>query len=227
MIFRQLFEPETCSFSYLLASRREAEALIIDPVREDVPKYLRLIEELGVRLVRAVDTHYHADHVTGTGALREALGAKVAMGRETAAETVCERFADGDVITCDGLHVRVIHTPGHTADSYCLLMGDVLFTGDTLLIGTAGRTDLPGGDARAHFYSLRRILRMAPETQIYPGHDYNGRSRSTLADEKANNSRLQFTHEAAYAEAMARLNRSPPERFDTAMAANRRLGLGS
>jgi glyoxylase-like metal-dependent hydrolase (beta-lactamase superfamily II) len=224
-IFRQLFEPHTCSFAYLLASGRGAEALIIDPVRDEVPKYLQLIEQLGVRLTLAIDTHFHADHVTGTGALREAVGARVAMGRETAAETVCTLFADGDTIGCDGVQLRVIHTPGHTPDSYCLHQGERLFTGDTLLIGGAGRTDLPGGDARAHFHSLRRILAMAPDTTIYPGHDYNGRTRSSLAEERANNPRLQFADEAAYAAAMARLDRPPPQRFALAMEANRRLGL--
>lgn len=225
MIFRQLFEPETCSFSYLLASGPGAEALIIDPVYEEVPKHLRLIEELGVRLTLAIDTHFHADHVTGTGALREASGVKVAMGRETQAETVCKLFADGDVIGCGVLNLRAIHTPGHTPDSYCLSIGDFLFTGDTLLIGAAGRTDLPGGDARAHFHSLQRILAMAPDTQIYPGHDYNGRTRSTLADEKKNNPRLKFADEASYVEAMERLDRPPPKRFEIAMKTNRRLGL--
>jgi sulfur dioxygenase len=225
LIFRQLFDVETCSFTYLLAHRPGAEALIIDPVLEDVPRYARLVDELGVRLVRAIDTHFHADHVTGTGALRQAAGVAVAMGRETAAETVSEHFRDGAAIVCDGLCLQAMHTPGHTADSYCLRLGDKLFTGDTLLIGSAGRTDLPTGDARAQFHSLQRLKAQAPEMQIYPGHDYNGRTRSTIADEMRANPRLQITDEAAFAAAMAQLRLPLPKRFQAAMSANKRLGV--
>ena len=147
MIFRQLFEPVSCTYSYLIASRCGGEALIIDPVLEKVDRYLQLLRELDLRLVKAVDTHLHADHITGLGALRDKTQCITVMGEQTQADVVSMRLADGDRLTIEGVALDVIYTPGHTDDSYSFIMRDRVFTGDTLLIRGTGRTDFQNGDA--------------------------------------------------------------------------------
>ena len=154
MIFRQLFEPVSGTYSYVLASRRGGEALIIDPVLEKVDRYLRLMEELDLNLVKAVDTHLHADHITGLGALRDRTQCITVMGEQSKVDVVSIRVADGDQLRIEGLALNVMYTPGHTDDSYSFQCGDRVFTGDTLLIRGTGRTDFQNGDPRAHRYSV-------------------------------------------------------------------------
>ena len=146
MIFRQLFDSVSSTYSYVLASRRGGEALIIDPVLEKVDRYLKLMEELDLRLVKAVDTHLHADHITGLGALRDRTHCVTVMGEESNVDVVSMRIADGDKLTVEGLSLDVLYTPGHTDDSYSFHFGDRVFTGDTLLIRGTGRTDFQNGD---------------------------------------------------------------------------------
>ena len=192
MIFRQLFDSVSGTYSYLIASRRGAEALIIDPVLEKVDCYVQLLGELDLRLVKAVDTHLHADHITGLGALRDRTRCITVMGEQTKADVVSMRVADGDALEIEGTKLDVVYTPGHTDDSYSFVMGDRVFTGDTLLIRGTGRTDFQNGDARAQYESIfGRLLRLPDETLVYPAHDYKGDTVSTIGEERAFNPRLQ------------------------------------
>src|ERR1700735_733030 len=181
MIFRQLFDPVSCTYSYLLASRRGGEALIIDPVLEKVDRYLQLVRELDVRLVKAVDTHLHADHITGIGALRDKTRCTTVMGEQTKADIVSMRLGDGDRLSIDELDLTAIYTPGHTDDSYSFIMPDRVFTGDTLLIRGTGRTDFQNGDARQQYESIfGRLMKLPESTLAYPAHDYQGAPVLTL-----------------------------------------------
>ncbi len=226
MIFRQLFDPASWSYTYLIAARSGGEALLIDPLRDQVPRYLKLLRHLDLKLVQAVDTHLHADHVTGLGELRRATGCVAAMGAQTRCELVDVRLRDGDLIKVDGLVLRAVHTPGHTPDSHCLVMQDRVFTGDTLLIGATGRTDFQGGDAGAQYDALfGRLLTMPDETLVYPGHDYKGRWVSSIGEERGSNPRLQAPSREAYIEIMAGLKLPPPKMIDIAVPANLNLGL--
>lgn len=193
MLFRQLLDENSRTFTYLVASRRGGEALLIDPVREQLPLYLRLIEALDLRLVYALDTHTHHDHASALELLMEQTECVTVMGRETASPWVIRRLSDGEVLDVDGLELVAVHTPGHTDDSYSLVMDDRVFTGDTLLIRGTGRTDL-GGDSREQYESLfGKLLQLPGRTLVYPGHDYNGRHVSSIADERRLNPRLQVT----------------------------------
>lgn len=226
MIFRQLFDSTSGTYSYLLASRRGGEALIIDPVLEKVDRYLKLLEELDLRLVKAVDTHLHADHVTGLGALRDHTQCITVMGEQSKADVVAMRVSDGDQISVEGLRLGVIFTPGHTDDSYSFTLPDRVFTGDTLLIRGTGRTDFQNGDARAQYDSIfNRLLRLPDQTLIYPAHDYKGDTVSTIAEEKAFNPRLQVKSVDEYVELMENLNLPNPKMMDVAVPANQRIGL--
>ncbi len=226
MIFRQLFDSTSCTYSYLLASRRGGEALIIDPVLDRLDHYLRLIRELDLRLVKAVDTHLHADHLTGLGALRDRTDCITVMGEHSSVDVVAMRVADGDHLTIEGLRLEVLYTPGHTDDSYSFLAGDRVFTGDTLLIRGTGRTDFQNGDARAQYESIfNRLLRLPEETLVFPAHDYKGDSVSTIGEERAFNPRLQVRSAEEYAALMASLNLPSPKLMDVAVPANRRVGL--
>ena len=167
MIFRQLFDPTSSTYTYLLAERQGGEALIIDPVLENTEKYVRLIDELGLRLVLAVDTHIHADHVTALGSLRDRTDCATAMGAMTAAECVSVQFHEGDKLCADNLHLEILYTPGHTDDSYSFLLPDRVFTGDTLHIRGTGRTDFQNGDAEAQYHSLfGKLLRLPDRTLV-------------------------------------------------------------
>src|SRR6201992_2778486 len=192
MIFRQLFDQTSGTYSYLPASRRGGEALIIDPVIEKVDRYLALTKELDLKLVKAVDTHMHADHITGLGALRDKTHCITVMGEQSQADVVSMRLADGDKLTIEGIALDVIYTPGHTDDSYSFIMADRVFTGATLLIRGTGRTDFQNGDARQQYESIfGRLLRLPDKTLVYPAHDYKGDTVSTIGEEKAFNPRLQ------------------------------------
>ena len=225
MIFRQLFECVSSTYSYVLASRRGGEALIIDPVLEKVDRYLKLMEELDLKLVKAVDTHLHADHITGLGALRDRTRCVTVMGEQSKVDVVSMRIADGDRLTVEGLSLDVLYTPGHTDNSYSFYLGDRVFTGDTLLIRGTGRTDFQNGDSRAQWESLQRLLRLPEETLVLPAHDYKGDTVSTIGEEKRYNPRLQVGNADDYAALMAGLNLPNPKMMDVAVPANIRQGL--
>ncbi|WP_431285499.1 MBL fold metallo-hydrolase [Humitalea sp. 24SJ18S-53] len=225
MIFRQLFDSVSGTYTYLLASRRGGEALIIDPVIEKVDRYLKLIEELDLRLVKAVDTHLHADHITGLGALRDRTQCITVMGEQSKVDVVSMRIAEGDRLRVEGLSLDVLYTPGHTDDSYSFVLDDRVFTGDTLLIRGTGRTDFQNGDSRQQYESLQRLMRLPDETLVLPAHDYKGDTVSTIGEEKRFNPRLQVKDAEAYAALMASLNLSNPKMMDVAVPANMRQGL--
>src|SRR5712672_1561065 len=226
MIFRQLFDSVSGTYSYLLASRTGGEALILDPVLEKVDRYCQLLRELDLRLVKAVDTHLHADHVTGLGELRDRTHCVTIMGEQSKADVVSMRVGDGDTVGIEGIDLSVMYTPGHTDDSYSYVMADRVFTGDTLLIRGTGRTDFQNGDARAQYDSIfNRLLRLPDETMVFPAHDYKGETVSTIAEEKAFNPRLQVTSIDQYAELMNNLNLPNPKMMDVAVPANMKVGF--
>ena len=225
MIFRQLFDSTSSTYSYLLASRHGGEALVIDPVLEKVDRYLKLMEELDLRLVKAVDTHLHADHITGLGALRDRTRCITVMGEQSGVDVVSMRIADGDRLHVEGLSLDVLYTPGHTDDSYSFVLGDRVFTGDTLLIRGTGRTDFQNGDARAQYESLQRLLRLPEETLVFPAHDYKGDTVSTIGEEKRFNPRLHVRDADEYAALMEGLHLPNPKMMDVAVPANMRQGL--
>src|ERR1043165_7844492 len=226
MIFRQLFDQASSTYSYLLASRQGGEALIIDPVLEKVDRYLHLVKELDLKLVKAVDTHLHADHITGLGALRDHTHCITVMGEQTKADVVSMRLADGEKLTIEGLSLDAIYTPGHTDDSYSFIMPDRVFTGDTLLIRGTGRTDFQNGDARQQYESIfGRLLRRPDTTLVFPAHDYKGDTVSTIGEEKAFNPRLQVKSVDEYAALMNSLNLPNPKMMDVAVPANMKVGF--
>jgi glyoxylase-like metal-dependent hydrolase (beta-lactamase superfamily II)/rhodanese-related sulfurtransferase len=226
MILRQLFDSTSSTYSYLIASRHGAEALIIDPVLEKVDRYVQLLKELDLRLVKAIDTHLHADHITGLPALRERTRCITVMGEQTKADVVSIRVSDGEHVDIEGISLKALYTPGHTDDSYSFLMADRVFTGDTLLIRGTGRTDFQNGDPRAEYDSLFGKLLMLPdETLVYPAHDYKGDTVSTIGEEKAFNPRLQVKSVDEYVELMNSLHLPNPKMMDVAVPTNMRVGL--
>lgn len=230
MLLRQLFDHETWTYTYLLADEATGEAVVIDPVKGQVPAYLQLLRELGLRLLAALDTHVHADHITGLGELREATGCLTWMGRESAAPCVSARFGEGSEIAFGRYRLRAMYTPGHTDDSYSFyLEADgqrMVFTGDTLLIRGTGRTDFQHGNARDQYHSLfDRLLQLPADTLVYPGHDYKGWTVSTIGEERAFNPRLQVAGEAAYVELMGNLKLPSPRLMDVAVPANQACGM--
>jgi glyoxylase-like metal-dependent hydrolase (beta-lactamase superfamily II)/rhodanese-related sulfurtransferase len=226
MIFRQLFDSVSGTYSYLLASRAGGEALILDPVLEKADRYCQLLRELDLRLVKAVDTHLHADHVTGLGELRDRTQCITIMGEQSKADVVSMRVSDGDKVMIEGLSLDVMYTPGHTDDSYSYLMGDRVFTGDTLLIRGTGRTDFQNGSSRAQYESIfNRLLKLPDETMVYPAHDYKGDTVSTIGEERRYNPRLQVRSVDEYIELMANLKLPNPKMMDVAVPANMHVGL--
>src|ERR671934_2520313 len=212
MIFRQLFDSVSSTYSYLLASRRGGEALILDPVLEKVDRYLALVKELDLKLVKAVDTHLHADHITGLGALRDKTHCITVMGERSKVDVVSMRLSEGDKLTIEGVALNVLYTPGHTDDSYSFLMGDRIFTGDTLLIRGTGRTDFQNGDPRAQYDSIfNKLLRLPDETLAFPAHDYKGETVSTIGEEKRFNPPLQVKSATEYVELMTNLKLPNPK----------------
>ena len=226
MIFRQLFDSISSTYTYLLSSAHGGEALIIDPVLGRVDRYIQLLKELDLRLVKAIDTHLHADHITGLEALRERTQCITVMGEQTKADVVSIRVSDGDRVDIEGLSLDVAYTPGHTDDSYSFLMRDRVFTGDTLLIRGTGRTDFQNGDPRAQYESLfGRLLKLPDETLVYPAHDYKGDTVSTIGEERAFNPRLQVKSMDDYVVLMNSLHLPNPKMMDVAIPANMRTGL--
>ncbi len=226
MIFRQLFDTTSSTYTYLIARRPGAEALIIDPVLEKVDRYIQLFEDLDLRLVKAIDTHIHADHISGLGPLRDHTQCITVMGAQSKADVVSMRVSDGDSIDIDGVGLGVIYTPGHTDDSYSFTMDDRVFTGDTLLIRGTGRTDFQNGDAKAQYDSIfNRLLKLPDETLVYPAHDYKGDTVSTIGEERRCNPRLQVGSIDEYVELMNTLNLPNPKMMDVAVPANMRVGV--
>jgi glyoxylase-like metal-dependent hydrolase (beta-lactamase superfamily II) len=226
MIFRQLFDRKSSTYTYLLAERAGGEALLIDPVDENTNQYVRLLNALDMKLVLAVDTHIHADHVTALGSLAAITDCVTAMGEATGVECVSVRFNEGEKLRVDNLHLDILYTPGHTDDSYSFLLPDRVFTGDTLLIRGTGRTDFQNGDPAAQYDSLfGKLLTLPSDTFVYPAHDYNGMTVSTIEEELRHNPRLQVGSRQAYIDQMNALDLKDPELMDIAVPANRCCGI--
>ena len=225
MIFRQLLDYTSNTYTYLLAERPGGEALLIDPVLENTDQYIQLIDELDLKLVMAVDTHIHADHITALGALKDKTDCASAMGVMSKAECVSVRFTEGEKLCVDNLHLDILYTPGHTDDSYSFVLPDRVFTGDTLLIRGTGRTDFQNGDPAAQYDSLfNKLLTLPEDTLVYPAHDYQGRTVSSIREEKLYNPRLQVADKQAYIDLMNGLKLDDPKLMDIAVPANLTCG---
>ena len=225
MIFKQVFDQKSSTYTYLIASSTGREALIIDPILENVEDYIKLLSELDLRLVKVIDTHIHADHVTGAGKLRDKTKCVTIMGDHTPADAVEIKVKDEEVIKLDELNIRALYTPGHTSDSFSFLMDNYLFSGDTLLINGTGRTDFQNGNAKDSYDSIfHKLLRLPSETLLYPGHDYNGKMVSSIGKEKKFNPRLQINDVDEYIEIMNNLNLKTPDQIDFNIASNLKLG---
>lgn len=224
MLFRQLFDTESSTYTYLLADPQSGEALLIDAVREQHERDLKLVGELGLKLVYVLDTHVHADHVTGAGLLRERTGAKTVVGKLAApcADVHVER---GDVLRVGSIEVGVLETPGHTNDSVSYVLPDRVFTGDALLIRGNGRTDFQNGDAGQLYESITRLLFSLPdETLVYPAHDYRGLTVTTIGEEKRLNPRLAGKSRDEFVEIMRALKLPNPKKIRQAVPANQACG---
>ena len=225
MLFRQLFDTKSSTYTYLIASAKGREALIIDPVEENVDEYVNHLKELDLKLVKVIDTHIHADHVTGASKLKNNTNCSTVMGENSPAETVDIRLKDEETIEIDRLKIKALYTPGHTSDSYSFLMNNYLFSGDTLLINGTGRTDFQNGSSKDAYNSLfNKLLKLPEETILYPGHDYNGKKFSTIGNEKKFNPRLQVDSVDQYIEIMSNLKLSKPKMIDTNVSRNLMLG---
>ncbi|MDC3062146.1 MBL fold metallo-hydrolase [Candidatus Pelagibacter sp.] len=225
MIFKQLFDQKSSTYTYLIASAEGREALVIDPVLENVHQYIELLKQLDLRLVKVIDTHIHADHVTGASKLKDITKCSTIMGDHTPAESVEIKVKDDEYINLDNLKIRAMYTPGHTSDSYCFLMDNQLFSGDTLLINGTGRTDFQNGSATAAYNSIfNKLLKLPEDTLLYPAHDYKGEKVSTIGKEKKQNPRLQVNSVDEYVEIMNNLNLKKPKEIDFNVAKNINLG---
>lgn len=224
MLLRQLYDHESSTYTYLLADTSAGKAALIDPVAEQIERDLALVGELGLTLDLVLDTHVHADHVTAAGALRARTGARTAASAR-GAPCVDVPLDGGARIEFGGITLEVLATPGHTDDSLCYRVGDNLFTGDTLLIRGCGRADFQNGDARALYRSVTQTLFSLPEaTVVWPGHDYNGRTSSTIGEEKRHNPRLAGKTEEEFVAIMAALGLPPPKKLAQSVEANRACG---
>ncbi|MBC7504019.1 MBL fold metallo-hydrolase [Candidatus Gracilibacteria bacterium] len=227
IIFRQLFDEKSWTYTYILADIETREALIIDPVRDKIDRDLKLIAELGITLTHILDTHIHADHITGSGLLREKTGAKIAMGEGAHIAKPDMMLADGEIFSVGDIKVRAISTPGHTDGCTSYFIGDMLFTGDTLLIRKTGRTDFQGGSAEQLYDSIQNKIYVLPNsTKIYSGHDYTGQTMSTIGEEKSYNTRIKNTTTLVeFIDTMQAVNLDYPKYIDIALTANMQLGI--
>ena len=225
MIFKQVFDKKTSTYTYLIASAKGREAVIIDPVLENVENYIGLLKDLDLKLVKVIDTHIHADHVTGASKLKQSTNCTTIMGEHTPADMVEIKVKDNELINVDGLKIRSIYTPGHTSESYSFLLNNYLFSGDALLINGTGRTDFQNGSSKDSYHSIfDKLLKLPEDTLLYPGHDYNGEKVSTIGNEKKFNPRLQVKNVDEYIEIMSNLNLSKPEMMDSNVGRNIQLG---
>ena len=225
MIFKQVFDTKTSTYTYLIASAKGREAVIIDPVLENVENYIGLLKDLDLKLVKVIDTHIHADHVTGASKLKQSTNCTTIMGEHTPADMVEIKVKDNELINVDGLKIRSIYTPGHTSESYSFLLNKYLFSGDALLINGTGRTDFQNGSSKDSYHSIfDKLLKLPEDTLLYPGHDYNGKKVSTIGNEKKFNPRLQVKNVDEYIEIMSNLNLSKPEMMDSNVGRNIKLG---
>ena len=225
MIFKQVFDKKSSTYTYLIASSKGREALIIDPVLENVEQYIHLLKELDLKLAKVIDTHIHADHITGASELKKKTKCLTIMGNHSPADTVELKVKDDEVIEIDKLKIRALYTPGHTSDSFSFLMDNYLFSGDTLLINGTGRTDFQNGNAKDSYNSIfNKLLKLPDETLLYPAHDYKGKKVSTIGKEKKYNPRLQVDNVEQYIEIMNNLKLQRPELLDFNISSNLKLG---
>ena len=221
MLFEQLFDTKSSTYTYIIASGKGREALIVDPVIENTNKYLKVLKELDLKLVKVIDTHIHADHISGLNELSKRTNCTKIMGKHSASEVVDIRVKDNEKIKIENIELISMYTPGHTDCSYSFLMNDRVFTGDTLLINSTGRTDFQNGSSYDAYDSIfNKLLKLPEKTLVYPAHDYNGKKHSTVENEKNNNPRLQVSSAEEYAEKMNNLNLENPEMIDIAVPAN-------
>ena len=221
MIFNQLFDSKSSTYTYIISSGKGREALIIDPVIEHTDEYVKVLESLDLKLVKVIDTHIHADHISGLNELNKRTNCTRIMGEKSKSEVVDLKLKDNENISIENIQLKAIYTPGHTDCSYCYVMNDRVFTGDTLLINGTGRTDFQSGSPYDAYESLfNKLLKLPEKTLIYPAHDYNGKKNSTIETEKNNNPRLQVSSKEEYAEIMNNLNLSNPKMMDIAVPAN-------
>ena len=225
MIFKQVFDTKSSTYTYIIASGKGREAVIIDPVIENVESYIKLLQELDLKLVKVIDTHIHADHVTGASKLKKETNCSTIMGEHTPADAVEIKVKDDEIIKIDQIKIKAMYTPGHTSDSYSFLMDNHLFSGDTLLINGTGRTDFQNGSSKDAYNSIfNKLLKLPEDTILYPGHDYNGKVSSTIGNEKKFNPRLQVKDVDEYVELMSNLNLAKPELIDINVSRNIKLG---
>ena len=221
MIFEQLFDTKSSTYTYIISSGKGREALIIDPVIEHTDEYIKILKNLDLKLVKVIDTHIHADHVTGLNELNKRTNCTRIMGEKSKSEVIDIKLKDSEKINIENIELKAIYTPGHTDCSYCYVMNDRVFTGDTLLINGTGRTDFQSGSPYDAYDSLfNKLLKLPEKTLVYPAHDYNGKKNSTIETEKNNNPRLQVSSKEEYAAIMNNLNLSNPKMMDVAVPAN-------
>jgi glyoxylase-like metal-dependent hydrolase (beta-lactamase superfamily II) len=221
MIFNQFFDEVSCTYTYLISSGKGREALIIDPVLENTNDYILFLKNLDLKLVKVIDTHIHADHVSGLKELHKQTNCAILMGEKSPSEVVTIKVKDNEKIKIEDIELTSMYTPGHTDCSYSFLMKDRIFTGDTLLINGTGRTDFQSGNPIDQYHSLfDRILKLPEKTFVYPAHDYNGNKVSTIGQQKKSNPRLQVKTPKEYAELMNNLNLKNPKMIDIAVPAN-------
>lgn len=227
MLFKQLFDQETWTYTYLIADPITKDAVIIDPVNTHIDEYIKLLEVHDLQLKYTLETHVHADHITASGLLRQRLGAQTGVSGLCGAETADIQIQDGDIFKFAGdEQIKVIATPGHTRGSISFLWRDRLFTGDSLLIGGCGRTDFQSGDAGALYDCItQRLFTLPDETLVYPGHDYQQRWVSSIMQERTTNPRLAGKTREQFIEIMNNLNLPKPRLIDEAVPANRYCGL--
>ncbi len=221
MIFNQLFDNKSSTYTYIIASDKGREALIIDPVIENTNQYIKFLKKLELKLVKVIDTHIHADHITGLNELSKRTNCTKIMGEQSKSDVIDMKVKEDDKIKIDKIELKVIYTPGHTDCSYSFLMNDKVFTGDTLLINGTGRTDFQSGNAKDQYNSVfKKLLKLPEKTMVYPAHDYNGKKFSTIEDEKNNNPRLQVNSVDQYVEIMNNIILDDPKMMNVAVTAN-------
>ena len=221
MIFEQLFDTKSSTYTYIISSGKGREALIIDPVIEKTDEYLKVLKNLELKLVKVIDTHIHADHISGLNELNKRTNCTRIMGEKSKSEVIDLKIKDNEKINIENIELKAIYTPGHTDCSYSYIMNDRVFTGDTLLINGTGRTDFQSGSSYEAYDSLfNKLLKLPEKTLIYPAHDYNGKKNSTIESEKNNNPRLQVSSKEEYAEIMDNLNLTNPKMMDIAVSSN-------